>query len=185
MSPSIWPMSSALRARVWGRPFRRREPPRRPRGRERARSHELLPARELVDSSLTWSGLLRGARRRGRRRGRGLGSAGGRGGLGRARRKRRRLGSWGADRGQYGRDGVVIARELPLDEVWRFVVVVPDEELATSDARRALPDLISFSDAVANLSALGLLDCGSRRSSKVRSFRRWTTRCTSPTARHC
>jgi homoserine kinase len=57
-------------------------------------------------------------------------------------------------------DGVVIARELPLDEIWRFVVVVPDEELATSDARRALPDLIAFSDAVANLSALGLLIAG-------------------------
>jgi homoserine kinase len=57
-------------------------------------------------------------------------------------------------------DGVVIARELPLDEMWRFVVVVPDEELATSDARRALPDLIPFSDAVANLSALGLLIAG-------------------------
>jgi len=57
-------------------------------------------------------------------------------------------------------DGVVIARELPLDEVWQFVVVVPDEELATSDARRALPDLIPFSDAVANLSALGLLIAG-------------------------
>jgi homoserine kinase len=57
-------------------------------------------------------------------------------------------------------DGVVIARELPLDEVWRFVVVVPDEELATSDARRALPDLVAFSDAVANLSALGLLIAG-------------------------
>jgi homoserine kinase len=58
-----------------------------------------------------------------------------------------------------GDDGVV-ARPLPLDEIWRFVVVVPDEELATSDARRALPDWVAFSDAVHNLSALGLLIAG-------------------------
>jgi homoserine kinase len=58
-----------------------------------------------------------------------------------------------------GDDGVV-ARSLPLDEIWRFVVVVPDEELATSDARRALPDQVAFSDAVHNLSALGLLIAG-------------------------
>jgi homoserine kinase len=58
-----------------------------------------------------------------------------------------------------GDDGVV-ARSLPLDEIWRFVVVVPDEELATSDARRALPDRVAFSDAVHNLSALGLLIAG-------------------------
>src|ERR1700691_3263691 len=58
-----------------------------------------------------------------------------------------------------GDDGVV-ARTLPLDEIWRFVVVVPDEELATSDARRALPDRVAFSDAVHNLSALGLLIAG-------------------------
>jgi homoserine kinase len=57
-------------------------------------------------------------------------------------------------------DGVVVARTLPLDEIWRFVVVVPDEELATSDARRALPDSVVFSDAVHNLSALGLLIAG-------------------------
>ena len=58
-----------------------------------------------------------------------------------------------------GDDGVV-ARSLPLDEIWRFVVVVPDEELATSEARRALPDRVPFSDAVHNLSALGLLIAG-------------------------
>jgi homoserine kinase len=58
-----------------------------------------------------------------------------------------------------GDDGV-LARTLPLDEIWRFVVVVPDEELATSEARRALPDRVAFSDAVHNLSALGLLIAG-------------------------
>ena len=35
----------------------------------------------------------------------------------------------------------VVARRLELDDVWRFVVVVPDEELSTADARRALPDV--------------------------------------------
>jgi homoserine kinase len=57
-------------------------------------------------------------------------------------------------------DEGVLARTLPLDEIWRFVVVVPDEELATSEARRALPDRVAFSDAVHNLSALGLLIAG-------------------------
>ncbi|HTT59926.1 MAG TPA: homoserine kinase [Acidimicrobiales bacterium] len=54
----------------------------------------------------------------------------------------------------------VVARSLALDDVWRFVVVVPDQELATSDARRALPERVLFSDAVHNLSALGLLIAG-------------------------
>ncbi|MGH3732575.1 MAG: homoserine kinase [Acidimicrobiales bacterium] len=58
-----------------------------------------------------------------------------------------------------GGEGVV-ARPLPLDEIWRFVVVVPDEELATSGAREALPERVAFSDAVHNLSALGLLIAG-------------------------
>lgn len=54
----------------------------------------------------------------------------------------------------------VVARSLPLDDAWRFVVVVPDQELATSDARQALPERVLFSDAVHNLSALGLLIAG-------------------------
>jgi homoserine kinase len=57
------------------------------------------------------------------------------------------------------RDGV-IARSLPLDEAWRFVVVIPEQELSTSDARRVLPAEIPFSDAVANLSSMGLLLAG-------------------------
>lgn len=57
------------------------------------------------------------------------------------------------------RDGV-IARSLPLDEAWRFVVVVPEQELLTSEARRVLPSKISFEDAVSNLNALGLLIAG-------------------------
>jgi homoserine kinase len=57
------------------------------------------------------------------------------------------------------RDGV-IARQLPLDDTWRFVVVVPDEELATSEARQILPSVVSFGDAVSNLNAMGLLIAG-------------------------
>jgi homoserine kinase len=57
------------------------------------------------------------------------------------------------------RDGI-IARSLPLDETWRFVVVVPDEELSTVAARSVLPREIPFGDAVRNLNALGLLIAG-------------------------
>ena len=54
----------------------------------------------------------------------------------------------------------MIARQLPLDDAWRFVVVVPDEELATVDARRVLPSEVPFVDAVHNLNAMGLLIAG-------------------------
>jgi homoserine kinase len=54
----------------------------------------------------------------------------------------------------------VIARQLPLDDTWRFVVVVPDEELSTSEARQILPSTVPFGDAVSNLNAMGLLIAG-------------------------
>jgi homoserine kinase len=57
------------------------------------------------------------------------------------------------------REGIV-ARSLALDDEWRFVVVVPDQELSTLDARRVLPQNIPFDDAVRNLNALGLLIAG-------------------------
>lgn len=57
------------------------------------------------------------------------------------------------------RDGVV-ARSLTLDDEWRFVVVVPDQELVTADARRVLPARVPFADAVHNLNSLGLLIAG-------------------------
>jgi homoserine kinase len=57
------------------------------------------------------------------------------------------------------REGVV-ARPLALDYEWRFVVVVPDEELSTVGARRVLPERVPFADAVRNLSAMGLLLAG-------------------------
>ncbi len=57
------------------------------------------------------------------------------------------------------REGVV-ARPLALDYEWRFVVVVPEEELSTVGARRVLPERVPFADAVRNLSAMGLLLAG-------------------------
>ncbi|HVA53246.1 MAG TPA: homoserine kinase [Acidimicrobiales bacterium] len=54
----------------------------------------------------------------------------------------------------------VTARQLPLDDSWRFVVVVPDLELDTAEARRVLPANVPFHDAVQNLNALGLLIAG-------------------------
>jgi len=56
-------------------------------------------------------------------------------------------------------DGIV-ARSLPLDEAWRFVVVIPEQELATVDARRVLPKQVPFADAVHNLNSMGLLIAG-------------------------
>jgi homoserine kinase len=57
-------------------------------------------------------------------------------------------------------DGEVVARSLPLDDAWRFVVVIPEQELSTADARRVLPTQVPFADATRNLSSLGLLIAG-------------------------
>jgi homoserine kinase len=57
-------------------------------------------------------------------------------------------------------DGKPVARHLPLDHQLRFVVVVPDRELSTADARRALPESVPHEDAVFNLSRLALLVAG-------------------------
>jgi homoserine kinase len=57
------------------------------------------------------------------------------------------------------RDGVIV-RSLALDEAWRFVVVVPEQELSTADARRVLPAQVPFEDAVRNLNSMGLLIAG-------------------------
>jgi len=57
-------------------------------------------------------------------------------------------------------DEGVVAQKLHLDDEWRFVVVIPDEELSTADARRVLPEQVPFADAVHNLSSLGFLLAG-------------------------
>jgi homoserine kinase len=56
--------------------------------------------------------------------------------------------------------GGAVARALALDAEWRFVAVIPDEELPTIAARRVLPERVPFADAVRNLSAMGLLLAG-------------------------
>lgn len=69
-----------------------------------------------------------------------------------------------------GRDehGEVVARSLDLDTRWRFVAVVPDEELSTVAARRVLPARVPFKDAVRNVGAVALLIAGlARRESFV------------------
>lgn len=60
------------------------------------------------------------------------------------------------------RNGIV-ARSLMLDPAWRFVVVVPEEELPTADARRVLPSEVPFKDAVRNVGAVALLIAGLAR----------------------
>ena len=55
-----------------------------------------------------------------------------------------------------GVDGPVAAR-LPLDPDLAFVVLVPDRELPTKQARGALPSEVPLADAAFNLSRLGVL----------------------------
>ncbi|HET9690724.1 MAG TPA: homoserine kinase [Acidimicrobiales bacterium] len=57
-------------------------------------------------------------------------------------------------------DGVPVVRRLPLDPALRFVVAVPAVELATREARQALPATVPFADATFNLGRLGLLVAG-------------------------
>ncbi len=59
-----------------------------------------------------------------------------------------------------GEKNDVAARSLVLDPEWRFVVVIPDGELSTAEARGVLPAQVPLVDAVHNLSALGLLIAG-------------------------
>lgn len=57
-------------------------------------------------------------------------------------------------------DGLPVLRSFPLDPALAFVVLIPDRELATSEARNALADEVSRKDAVFNLSRMGLLLAG-------------------------
>ena len=57
-------------------------------------------------------------------------------------------------------NGRPVARQLKLDTELTFVVLVPDRQLLTSDARAALPEQVSHSDAVFNLGMMGLLIAG-------------------------
>jgi homoserine kinase len=56
--------------------------------------------------------------------------------------------------------GRPLARRLVLDPTLRFVVIVPERELATSHARGVLPEAVSLEDAAFNLGRMGLLVAG-------------------------
>jgi homoserine kinase len=53
-----------------------------------------------------------------------------------------------------------VVRRFPLDPGISFVVLVPERELATTDARRVLGDLVTRGDAVFNMSHMGLVLAG-------------------------
>jgi homoserine kinase len=57
-------------------------------------------------------------------------------------------------------DGRPVAHRLELDPALRFVLVVPDRELRTAEARAVLPTTVSRADAVFNIGRLGLLVAG-------------------------
>lgn len=57
-------------------------------------------------------------------------------------------------------DGVAVVNRLPLDPRIEVVVVIPDRELPTKEARAALPAAVPFEDATHNLGRMGLLLAG-------------------------
>ena len=57
-------------------------------------------------------------------------------------------------------DGVPTARRLPLDPQLHAVLLIPDRALPTSEARAALPALVTHGDAAFNLGRLALLVAG-------------------------
>jgi len=57
-------------------------------------------------------------------------------------------------------DDLPVVTSLPLDPAIRYVAVIPDQPLATVDARRVLPSTVSFHDAVTNVGHTGLLLAG-------------------------
>ncbi|MBR5070646.1 MAG: homoserine kinase [Oscillospiraceae bacterium] len=54
-------------------------------------------------------------------------------------------------------DDTVARAGTEVSDIWRFCVLIPDFELSTAEARKALPDLYSRSEAVFNISRAGLL----------------------------
>jgi homoserine kinase len=57
-------------------------------------------------------------------------------------------------------NGVPTAERLPLDPHLAFVVLVPDQQLPTKQARAALPSSVPHGDAGFNLGRMGLLIAG-------------------------
>ncbi len=57
-------------------------------------------------------------------------------------------------------DGTPVARRLPLDPELRFVLLVPERNLATSESRAALARTVPHRDAAFNLGRMGLMIAG-------------------------
>ena len=57
-------------------------------------------------------------------------------------------------------DGRPVSAALPLGEELAFVVIVPERNLATPEARGVLPETLTRADAVFNLGRMGLLVAG-------------------------
>jgi homoserine kinase len=57
-------------------------------------------------------------------------------------------------------DAAPVRAALPLSEELAFVIVIPERNLATPEARRVLPDTLSRDDVVFNLGRMGLLVAG-------------------------
>jgi homoserine kinase len=57
-------------------------------------------------------------------------------------------------------DGMPVVRRFALDPDLGFVLLVPERQLPTAEARAALPATVPFRDAVANLGRLALLLAG-------------------------
>ena len=57
-------------------------------------------------------------------------------------------------------EGRPVARRLALDDDLAFVLLVPDRQLLTSDARAVLPESVPYTDAVFNLGRMGILIAG-------------------------
>lgn len=54
-------------------------------------------------------------------------------------------------------DDTVARAEAKVSDIWRFCVLIPDFELSTAEARKALPDSYSRPEVVFNISRAGLL----------------------------
>jgi homoserine kinase len=65
-------------------------------------------------------------------------------------------------------DGAPAVESFPLDPDLVFVTVVPDRQLATEDARRALPGQVPHADARFNLGRLPLLLAGLADQARLR-----------------
>jgi len=57
-------------------------------------------------------------------------------------------------------EGRPVSAPLPLDESLAFVLVVPERNLSTPEARHVLPETLSRADVVFNLGRMGLLLAG-------------------------